>query len=60
VQMVLKSLKLVAQEPSKWTPAVAKLAASRESNRAVLKRPPRPASDLFILQNICHLCFRLA
>jgi hypothetical protein len=36
VQNVLKSLKLVAQEPSKWTPAVAKLAASRESNRAVL------------------------
>ena len=36
VQMVLKSLKLVVQEPSKWTPAVAKLAASRESNRAVL------------------------
>ena len=36
VQTVLKSLKLVAQEPSKWTPAVAKLAASRESNRAVL------------------------
>jgi len=36
VQTVLKSLKLVAQDPSKWTPAVAKLAASRESNRAVL------------------------
>ena len=34
--MVLKSLKLVEQEPSKWTPAVAKLAASRESNRTVL------------------------
>ncbi len=36
VQMVLKSLKLVAQEPSKWTPAIAKLAACRESSRAVL------------------------
>jgi hypothetical protein len=36
VQAVLSSLKLVAQDPSKWTPAVAKLAASRESSRAVL------------------------
>ena len=36
VQSVVASLKLVAQDPSKWTPAIAKLAASRESNRAVL------------------------